>query len=150
MNYKVENNQVIFTDRVSAANRNRGRKLGSRLAAIVNVSKVTLSDIARIYAANRVTAQLTTKTVVNCAVTRAKLSHVLANRDNSPAYINAIESAWRLPIATIREYYQLDKTNPLATKQERKQFEQEFLEKYFPEKLKTQQEGMLIYNGLAA
>lgn len=149
MKYKVEGDQVIFEDYLSSAYRKRGRRPGTRLAEIIRASDLTLSDIARIYSANRTNHTIKQSNQFNCVAIRANLSHVLANRDNSPAYIQAIEKAWRLPIATIREYYQLDKTNPL-TRQEQFAFKKEYLEKYFPEQVKAQQEGMLIYKGLAA
>ncbi len=132
MNYKVENNQVIFTDGPSRRNAKRGRKLGSRLGIIRTETKISLTDIARIYTANRLRQQLKPETL-NVAVTKCKLSHVLANRDNSPAYVKAIESAWRLPIATIREYYQLDKTSFLQAR-EQVEFKNDYLQKCFPDK----------------
>ena len=149
MNYRVENNQVIFTDSASRSNRKKGRKLGSRLSEIVTVSNLTLSDIARIYSANKIYPTNKEQLFPNCRVTRVCLNQVLANRDNSPAYIRAIESAWRLPIATIREYYQLDKTNPLSFT-EKVAFTNDYLQKYFPEKLAEKQNAIRNLFGAAA
>lgn len=132
MNYKVENNQVIFTDGPSRRNAKRGRKLGSRLGIIKTETKISLTDIARIYIANRLPYHLKSETL-NDRVIQVCLSQVLANKDNSPAYIQAIESAWRLPIATIREYYQLDKTSFLQAR-EQVAFKNDYLQKCFPDK----------------
>ena len=144
MNYRVENNQVIYTDYKSRTNRRRGRKLGSRISELVVVSNLTLSDIARIYCANKLPQHLRHNVANVVVTTKTNLSHVLANRDNSPAYIKAIETAWRLPIATIREYYQLDKTNPL-TWQEQLAFKNDYALKCF-----SQQNKKNLFNGVAA
>ena len=143
MNYRVENNQVIYTDGHSRRNAKRGRKLGSRLSIIIAETNLKLTDIARIYCANRLPQQLGLPTVI--VVVKTNLSHVLANRDNSPAYIKAIESAWRLPIATIREYYQLDKTTFLNAR-EQVEFKNDYLRRCFPDK----QVEKNLFNGAAA
>jgi hypothetical protein len=143
MNYKVENNQVIG-DYAYRMNRTRGRKLGSRISELVVISNLTLSDIARIYCANKLPQHYGNNCVNVVVNTKTNLSHVLANRDNSPAYIQAIESAWRLPIATIREYYQLDKTNPL-TWQEQLAFKNDYALKCFSQKIEKN-----LFNGVAA
>lgn len=148
MNYKVENNQVIFTDGPSRRNAKRGRKLGSRISELVSATGIKLTDIARIYTANRYPNNSDTR-ALNVRVITICLSQVLANKDNSPAYIKAIESAWRLPIATIREYYQLDKTNPLSLA-EKVAFTNDYLHKYFPEKLAARQNAMQNLFGVAA
>lgn len=139
MKYKVENDKVVYTHRGHF--RNRGRKLGSRLSAIVNASGSNLSDIARIYCANRIYHTISRMDATNCVVARSNLSHVLANRDNSPAYVRAIESAWRLPIATIREYHRLDKLTPL-TPPERTVFAGNYAREFYPERFAERQNAI--------
>lgn len=114
---------------------NAGRRSPSpRIARIIQISKLNLSDIARIYEHNRVTPRNTdsssnfvglryptkyTSDSVIRGVTRADLSKTIAGSENSPAYIRAIETAWKLPIERIRTIYREDREriasgNPLS------------------------------------
>ncbi len=106
-----------------------GTRPSQRLAVIIKVSDRTLSDIARIYAKNL--PQHYRKKSVNVVVVKTNLSHVLAGRDSSPAYIKAIEEAWRLPMAEIRAIYNEDRQRetPL-TSNELHQFFLEYKARY--------------------
>ncbi len=133
MKYKVIGQKIEFLGS-SALNRLRGRRPSQRISAIMDVSDLTLSDIARIYAANRFTTTLQEKIKDNVVVSaKTNLSHVLAGRDNSPAYIRAIETAWKLPIEEIRRIYREDKERILAHA-ELIHFKLEYAKAYFPEK----------------
>lgn len=124
---------------------NAGRRSpSSRIAHIIQISKLNLSDIARIYTHNKINVtnsevkpvisnvtNYDNKPLICNVATRVKLSEVIAGRDSSPAYIRAIETAWKLPIKRIRAIYREDREriaagNPLSIS-EISQFHTEYL-----------------------
>ncbi len=150
MKYKVEGQSIIFESAIAMRNRKKGRRPSQRLAIIIRVSDRTLSDIARIYAANRVRTQYKAVSAPNCVQTRANLSHVLAGRKNSPAYIQAIESAWKLPIEEIRAIYREDKERSFS-KDELEKFILDYSESHFPNYAKQFLSGkQSLFGGKAA
>jgi len=148
MKYRVTGQSITYPA-LYERNRKRGRRPSQRLAVIMHISNLTLSDIARIYAANR--DNHTIRPIpkgVNCVVTRTNLSHVLAGRDNSPDYIKAIETAWKLPISEIRKIYNEDKTRKLS-EQELREFQLHYMQTHFPEQYSKFQE-LQLFGGIAA
>lgn len=135
MKYRVTGDRIEFIGRSKTARR-AGRRPGPRLAVIMDISGLTLSDIARIYATNRITLQLKNCTAVNCNV-RVKLSEVLSCKDNSPAYIRAIENAWKLPIDRIRELHRLDRSKAPISREELSEFGKQYSRDNFPEVAKA-------------
>lgn len=111
---------------------NAGRRSSSpRIKQIIQTSRLTIADIARIYAHNRningtnYRAKSVISAVedngtnykskpVNSAVIHKKLIHVIASRENSPAYVRVIEECWKLPIAEIRAIYREDRERQAA------------------------------------
>lgn len=136
MKYSVVGDRIEFVGR-SKTSRRAGRRPGPRLKVLMDISGLTLSDIARIYAANRTTIQLKNGLTVNCMVTRVNLSRVIAGKDNSPAYIHAIEKAWKLPIDRIRELHRLDRSKAPISRQELSEFGKQYSREHFPEVAKA-------------
>lgn len=85
----------------------RGRKLSGRLGVIVMETKMTLQDIAYLNTADCHNITKIDYIVTQC--NRETLSRVIQGKRNTPRYIKAIENAWHLPIATIRQIYREDK-----------------------------------------
>ncbi len=108
---------------------NAGRRSSSpRIKQIIQTSRLTIADIARIYAQRRLlitdsNSELVTQTkvtnykkksVISNLGARVKLCETIAGRKNSPAYIRAIEECWKLPIAEIRAIYREDRERQAA------------------------------------
>lgn len=107
---------------------NAGRRSSSpRIKQIIQTSRLTIADIARIYANNpanyknkRIIGGVDSnpanykEKIVNSGVIRRQLVKVIATKDNSPAYIRAIEECWKLPIAEIRAIYREDRERQAA------------------------------------
>ncbi len=108
---------------------NAGRRSSSpRIKQIIQTSRLTIADIARIYANNPTNyknkslisgvnpvnpTNSRNKNVIS-GVIRIELVKVIASRENSPAYIRAIEECWKLPIAEIRAIYREDRERQAA------------------------------------
>lgn len=108
---------------------NAGRRSSSpRIKQIIQTSRLTITDVARIYAQRRLliinsnselvaqkeATNYKPKTVISSPAVRVNLLKTLAGRKNSPAYIRAIEECWKLPIAEIRAIYREDRERQAA------------------------------------
>lgn len=111
---------------------NAGRRSSSpRIKQIIHTSRLTIADIARIYANNRkatllikqseselVVSNHTTnsknKAVISSVAIRINLLKIISGQENCPAYIRVIEECWKLPIAEIRAIYREDRERQAA------------------------------------
>ena len=109
---------------------NAGRRSSSpRIKQIIQTSRLTIADIARIYANNPTNyknksvisgvnnpsnpTNYKNKNVIS-GVIRIELVKTISGRENSPAYIRAIEECWKLPIEQIRAIYREDRERQAA------------------------------------
>jgi hypothetical protein len=98
----VKEGKLIHTNRAWR----RGRKLTQRLDKIIQVTKMTLRDIAAYYSE--------VPTYVNphsqmLAMHVEDLSKVIQGKRNTERYVRALEDSWKLPIEEIRAIYREDK-----------------------------------------
>lgn len=79
-----------------------GRRISRRFEAIVQISGLTLSDVARLSANINDTSSL-------MLARKEDISKTLSGRRNTPRYVQALESAWGLPIQELRRILREDK-----------------------------------------
>lgn len=100
---KVKNGQVIHPNRFWR----RGRGITRRIDVIVDVSGLTLSDVARLAAVDF--DNITQNPDLMLSSDKANLSATLAGRRNTRRYVQALERAWGLPIDELRRIYREDR-----------------------------------------
>ena len=120
--YYIDNG-IVKAKRFGTRNQS-GKKCKGKIGAIIEVSRMTISDIARISQSglfddikddclNKVanTKDDINKLELNNVVNRKKnIQKVLSGIRNTKRYIDVIEKVWGLPIEEIRRYYAEDKT----------------------------------------
>lgn len=100
--------RVIRDGKLIHTNRSwrRGRKLTQRLDKIIQVTRMTLRDIAEFY------TSLATYTLINAHMLPIRVEHlskIIQGKRNTPRYVKALEESWNLSIEDIRTIYTEDK-----------------------------------------
>lgn len=108
---------------------NAGRRSSSpRIKQIIHTSRLTIADIARIYAQRRLSITKSnkeliaqnqainyeSKPVIDSLAVKINLLKTVYGQKNSPAYCRVIEECWKLPIAEIRAIYREDRERQAA------------------------------------
>lgn len=135
---KIETTYYIHNGYVKAKrfnNRNvSGKRVSGRIGVIIEVSNITISDLARIVSSglfvninHKDNDNVYKNENVNInkdktiKVYKSTVSLVLSGIRNTKRYIDVIEKVWGLPIEDIRRFYKEDREKAL-TKEESSEF----------------------------